>query len=201
MIPYFITVSCTVRIINIRRETVCVFLLLRWRETIMMMMMIRRRRRITCVLHHHHLLLLVCLPTFCVLCGTVTLHVALTIIMLATKVTFYSSIFLIKKSEIVIAMWRFVLQVLPHCMDDNKNCTLYSTLTLVMATNCVIQTRWDDTVGGVSARWTRLSVSVHWWLGKSNANDIGAIDPVLQSRWDRTAVTRGKVGYAVISSG
>ena len=161
--------------------------------------MIWRRKRIMCVLHL--LLLLVCFSSSCWLCFSVAFHDSLTITILATKVTFYSSIFLIKKSEIVIAMWRFVLQVLPHCMDDNKNCTLYSTLTLVMATNCVIQTRWDDTVGGVSARWTRLSVSVHWWLGKSNANDIGAIDPVLQSRWDRTAVTRGKVGYAWISSG
>ena len=54
-------------------------------------MMIQRRRQITCVLHLLLLLLLACLSIFCVLCYTVTLHVALTIIILATKVTFYSN--------------------------------------------------------------------------------------------------------------
>ena len=44
-------------------------------------------------------------------------------------------------------------------MDCNNSNILYSLLTLVMATNCVIQTRWDDTVFGDSAIF-RIAITI-----------------------------------------
>lgn len=86
------------------------------------------------------LLPLVCLSTFSHIRKSATFHVSSTIVILATKVTFYSAIKKKRKNIICIAVWGFVLRVLTNCMNYNKDCTLYSLLALSVLssiTSCI----------------------------------------------------------------
>ena len=140
-------------------------------------MMIRRRRRVSSVLLLLPLFFSILFMTFCDTSFTNAI-IRNTVIILATIITRFSSIKWEKKR--CIAVLRFILRVLTHRMDYNQKCTLYSLLTLFLATDGM---RWrqsslDNTVVGDAAPWTRLSALA--WNGISATGT--KTDPVIQTR-------------------
>ena len=121
----------------------------------------------------HPLPHLVCLSTFCILCSSVAFHVALTIIILATIVTFYSSIKEKGKTYVLLCedlLYECTSAVLADCIDYTKHRTLYSPLTLsVRIIRCLISpvgsttdSMWwiqivlDNTIRRLSTKYRQL---------------------------------------------